>query len=361
MRLKRCLRNPILKPIANNKWESGAVFNCGAVYQGGQLHLLYRAIGEYEHYVSRLGYALGKDGINFERKDKPVFGPRKSYEKWGCEDPRITKIDDTFYLTYVALSKPAREGGGPPRTALALTKDFIHFVRLGVITPESTHDRDVVLFPEKINNQYLMLHRPLNWIEKNIRRKGEELYLKKKELIYYIGWPFIKRLSQTREKWIKWPLKEKPDYFPAKPGIWIAYSTDLKEWFGHKVVMEPKEKWESVKIGAGPPPIKTEEGWLLIYHGVGEEKGISKYSAGAALLDLKDPSKVIARLKKPILEPEKDYEMFGDVATVVFPEGAAVINRELFVYYGAADKTCSLATCNLDELIDALVKEKQTS
>lgn len=335
MELKRYKQNPILKPLKNNKWESGAVFNCGAAYKDNRIHLLYRAIGEYKDYISRLGYAVSRDGINFERKNKPIFESVKRYERWACEDPRITEIEDKFYITYVALSKPAHKGGGPPRTALASTTDFINFKRYGIITPKGADDKDTVLFPEKINGKYVMLHRPHNWTKKEVYKEKENLYLR------------------LEEKIIKWPIEEKPDYFPEKPSIWIAFSKNLKEWFGHKAIMEPQESWESVKVGAGPPPIKTDKGWLLIYHGVGK-----KYSAGAALLDLKNPSKVIARTKSPILEPKEDYEIFGDVPNVVFPEGAVVIDGELYVYYGAADKVCCLATCKLSELINSLYKEK---
>jgi len=338
MKLKKHEQNPILEPIKNNKWESGAVFNCGAVYDGGLVHLIYRAIGEYDDYISRLGYAVSKDGVNFKRNDKPIFEPVEKYEKWACEDPRITKIGDKFYITYVALSKPAHTGGGPPRTALASTTDFINFKRHGIITPKGADDRDTVLFPDKINGKYVMLHRPHNWTKKDVYEEKGKLYLK------------------VKERTIEWPIEEKPDYFPEKPSIWIASSDNLKDWLGHKVIMEPKENWESIKIGAGPPPIKTDKGWLLVYHGVGYEKDIKKYKSGAVLLNLKDPSKVIARTKKSILEPDKDYEIFGDVPNVVFPEGAIVKGNELFVYYGAADKTCCLATCNLDELVNFIYK-----
>ena len=134
--------------------------------------------------------------------------------------------------------------------------------------------------------------------------------------------------------------------------------------------MNSEREWEGIKIGAGPPPIKTEEDLLLIYHGISllsnskyrNYKGEiynSVYKVGVALLDLKDPSKVTARTKEPILEPEEDYEIFGDVPNVVFPEGAVLQDDELFVYYGAADKTCCLATCKLDELVDFLLRGKK--
>lgn len=309
MKLLRYKNNPILKPNERNWWESKAVFNPGAAYKAGRVHLLPRAIGEYEKYVSRLGHYVSTDGFNFERAiDEPIFAPQEEYEKWGCEDPRITELEGKFYITYVALSKPVKRGGGPPCTALASTKDFRSFRRYGILTPPGTDDKDTVLFPEKIEGKYAVLHRPLKWV-------GAQ-------------------------------------YGTDRPSIWIGYSDDLKGLYGHKLVMKPKQRWESAKIGSGPPPIKTREGWLLIYHGVDEN---SVYRAGAALLDLKDPSKIKSRSPYPILEPEKGYEKVGDVPNVVFPEGAVVIDDELFVYYGGADKVCCVATAHLDELLGYLL------
>ena len=331
MKLKRYEKNPVLEP--SDDWESKAVFNPAAFYWNDKVYMLYRAIGEYDKYISRIGCAISKDGFNFERLGNPVFEPKEDYEKWGVEDPRTTFIDDELYMTYVALSKrsgpPRAMFGrlgisgdrakemlaerGIPRIALAsmdpahlddpdnLSK---HFYRHGYITPANVYQRDAVLFPEKIDGKYIMLHRPRNWIG--------------------------------------------PNYGTDLPSIWIAHSKDLKKWHGHKIVMHPEQKWEEEKIGTGPPPIKTEKGWLLIYHGVDEEH---KYRAGAAILALDDPSRVIKRFPDPILEPEKNYEKNGDVPNVVFPEGAVAIKKEIFVYYGSADKFCCVATADIDEFI----------
>lgn len=310
MKLERYKDNPILKPNKANWWESQAVFNCAAVYKDGLVYLVYRAIGEYEEYISRLGLAVSRDGLNFERvSNQPIFEPQQDYERWGCEDPRLTELEGRIYLTYVAHSKPAMNGGGA-HSALASTQDLRNFKKLGIITPEGAVDRDTVLFPEKINNRYVMLHRPLNWVG--------------------------------------------PEYNTDSPSIWIAYSDDLKQWFNHKPAMKPEEKWESYKIGAGPPPIKTEYGWLLIYHGVERQKEKNIYRAGAALLDLDDPSRIISRLDEPILEPQEEYEKKGDVPEVVFPEGTVLLDERLHIYYGAADRACCLATINLKDLIDWL-------
>ena len=325
--------NPIIEPTEND-WESCATFNPAAIFDGKTIHLLYRAIGEYKNYISRVGYAVSKDGINFKRYNKPVLEPTEKYDKWGCEDPRITKIEDEFYITYTALSQHPLGKLSLPRVALASTKDFINFKKHGIITPEGTEEKDVVLFPEKIKGRYVMLHRPYNWIKKFTCKKNGKLYLKTKE-----------------DKLIEWPAEKYPDYIPEKPSIWIAYSSDLKHWSEHKVVMEPKaQSWQSEKIGAGPSPIKTDKGWLLIYHGIDKN---TVYRAGIALLDLENPGTVTARSLYPALEPKKDYEKKGDTKNTVFPEGAIIRDGRLFIYYGAADKTCCLATCKLDKLLSS--------
>lgn len=167
-----------------------------------------------------------------------------------------------------------------------------------------------MFLPEKINGNYAVIHRPSNWIGS--------------------------------------------DYYGIKaPGIWFAYYNDEHKYlYNHKFIMASEKNWESKKIGAGAPPIRTEAGWLLLYHGVDKD---SVYRAGAALLDLKEPWKVIARTPEPILEPEEDYERVGDVPNVVFPEGNFIIGDELIVIYGAADKVCCAAKIKLDEFIDYLL------
>lgn len=319
MKLKRYEGNPILRPKPDSKWEKGAVFNPAAIYYQGKVHLLYRAVGEYENYVSRIGYAISDDGFRFERISKrPVFWPRRGYEKGAIEDPRLIKIKKRIFMTYVALGVAPHQRPKPgvgmlkqiPKTALASTTNFKKWQRHGSLTPEGADDRDAVLFSEKINNKFVLIHRPHNWIGRQ--------------------------------------------YGTMAPAIWIAYSRNLRKWYSHNLLMTPQEKWEETKIGVGPPPLKTEVGWLLIYHGR-DRKGI--YRVGAALLDLKDPEKIIARTKEPILEPEKDYEKKGDIPNVVFPEGIVLIDDKLFVYYGAADKVCGVATISLNKFLDYLLSE----
>lgn len=324
--LKRYEGNPILKPNPKNWWESAGRFNPGACYKDGKVHLFPRVIGERQDYISRIGHYISKDGGFHFKLAYPgsIFGPGKQYDRWACEDPRVTEINGMFYFTYVALSKPARQGGGPPTIALLSTKNFRKFNRHGLITPRLSDNRDAVIFPEKIGGKFIMLHRPLRWTKEWMGRDEKDKFRVKIPCSY--------------------------EELPQKPAIWIAYSYDLKHWFEHKVLMQSREWWEENKIGAGAPPIKTWAGWLIIYHGVAS----GCYRVGATLLDLKNPSKVIGRTKEPILEPEERYERVGHTDNVIFPGGNIVIKGKLLVYYGAADEVIGLATCFLDELLGKL-------
>ena len=325
-RLKRHPANPILSPDPDRVWESGAVFNCGAtVADDGRVYLLYRAIPQgyrlnlsgrgYDNYISSVGCAVSEDGVRFRRFEEPVLKPDDHFDRFGCEDPRVTRLQfdgDTRYLiTYTALSAPAFSGYGN-RVALASTGDFRTFRKHGVIIPD-VNDKDAVFFPEPVGGRIALLHRIMPDIQ----------------IVYFEDFEQILNPPE---------------------GFWPRYLERLDEY----TVMRPRPGWESAKIGAGPPPIKTGEGWLLIYHGVDENH---VYRAGAALLDLDDPRRVIARSPYPILEPMEPYEREGDVPNVVFPEGAIVVDGDLYVYYGGADKVCCLATASLSELVDWLLSE----
>lgn len=336
--LKRAKENPILSPNKKIEWESEAVFNPGVTLVDDKVYFIYRAVGEYDTYISRIGLAISSDGINFERINKtPIIEPREDYDRWACEDPRITKIGDTFYITYVALSQRIKNGGKPTydtihnlnsQTALVTTKDFVVFERQGIITPKNSDDRDVVLLPEKIDDRFVILHRPHRWCKnwfENPKAKEVDVIMP--------------------------PFEE----LPQRPAVWISYSSDLKNWSDHTVLIRSTHENDE-KTGPGAPPIKTDAGWIFLYHHV--EKNIEGkiiYTAKVALLDLENPSKIIAKIPYPILEPKESYEVSGDVDNVVFPTGAFVKNDTLFVYYGAADKYCGLATIALHEIINELL------
>ncbi len=290
MRLKRYEGNPILRPKQENNWESRSVYNPGVIYSDGLFHLLYRGMGV--DGISRIGYAVSSDGFDFFRFDKPVFTPKLILEPKGCEDPRLVKIEQRFYMTYTAYSEKG------VRIGIAYTKNFVIWKRLEPNWPEE-NNKDAVLFPEKIDGRYVLFNRPTT------------------------GVPMC---------------------------IWIAYSDNLINWYDHKEVMAPlgEETWEGGKIGAGSPPIKTEKGWLLIYHGV-DSRGV--YRLGVSMFDLDDPSKMIHRHSEPIFEPEEDYEVFGEIPRVVFGTGICEVNDKYYIYYGAADKVVSVAIADKNEIL----------
>lgn len=310
--LARSEKNPIIVPIKEHEWESQATFNPAAVYEGGKVHILYRALSDDN--TSVIGYASSPDGATIdERLSDPIYTPREDFERKnipggnsGCEDPRVTKIGDTLYMCYTAFS-----GDEPPRVAFTSIniKDFLahkwNWAKPVLISPPGVDDKDAAVFPRKINGKYVFLH-----------RLGSE--------------------------------------------IWIDSVDDLNfkdgKVLGGKVLMYPRETaWDSKRIGIAGPPIETKYGWLLLYHGI--SKRTNHYAVRAALLDLKDPSKVLYRTHDPLLEPKMPYERQGVISNVVFPCGAVIVKKRLFVYYGGADKVVGVASIDLDLLISGLVHE----
>ncbi len=334
MKLTRYEGNPILSPNPANAWEDLAVFNPAAWYDEdkGQVLLLYRAAESHPEYKCYFGLATSEDGYNFERvSDKPALSP--SEDGWDAstiQDPRMVKIGQYYYITYAARVFPFGQFWMPkdqqykppicpddfPRairtnatsTGLLLTKDFKTYIRAGRITDPTLDDRDVVLFPEKIGGKYVMMHRPLEWVG--------------------------------------------PEYGTEHAAAWISKADDLLGFRKSKLLIRAKHDWEANKLGMNTPPIKTEHGWLTLYHAVGTDK---RYRIGALLLDLEDPSRVLHRTADWIIQAETDYEVDGYYHGCVFPCGKVVIDSKLFVYYGAADKYVALATCELSELFDYLL------
>ncbi|OGM94292.1 hypothetical protein A2524_00805 [Candidatus Wolfebacteria bacterium RIFOXYD12_FULL_48_21] len=303
----RYKKNPILEPIKEHAWENKAVFNPTAVEIGGKIHIIYRAMGDDD--TSVLGYACSKDGMKItERVDHPIYVPRESFEKKthpgnsGCEDPRITQIDDMLYMFYTAY-----DGTHSPAVAATSisTADFLkknwNWSWPAIITPATVDDKDSCLFPEKIGDNYLVFHR-------------------------------------THEHICLDPIKS------------LDFDTNKIDTFT-PIIGPRRGMWDGRKVGIASVPIKTTKGWLLLYHGVSEE-GI--YRVGALLLDLHDPMIVLARTTDYIFAPETDYEKNGIIPNVVFPCGSTVNGKKLFIYYGGADKVVGVATANIDEIVDAL-------
>ena len=251
--------------------------------------------GTYLTSISHLRLARSKDGINFEIDNIPSIGPENEYETFGLEDPRISLIDGRYYINYV--------GVGPfgVTTCLASTKDFQTFERHGIIF--SPDNKDVVIFPERVEGKYYALHRPVSTLF-------------------------------------------------GKQEIWIAESPDLFCWGNHRYLMGPRTGcWDEIKIGASAVPFRIEQGWLEVYHGVDRK---NRYCLGAVLLDSQEPWKVISRTKRPIFEPEADYEVYGFFGNVVFSCGLLCEDSTLKIYYGAADTLICYAELSLEETIEAL-------
>jgi len=255
-----------------------------------------------EIYLTSLSHfrvARSTDGFNFKIDDKPSIFPTEYYESYGIEDPRITKIGDTYYINYTAVSHFG------VTVALITTKDFKCFTKHGVILPPE--NKNVAIFPEKINGKYMMLHRP----------------------------------STTGL---------------GNQHIWVGSSPDMLHFGDHKPVFSKRpHSWDNVRVGAGAVPIKTSEGWLEIYHGVNSKLG---YCLGAILLDLNEPWRVLARSKYPFLIPETEYERNGFYNNVVFTCGALTFydngRHVVNVYYGAADQHTCRADIFCDDILASL-------
>ena len=245
--------------------------------------------------LSHLRLARSDDGRHFRFDDEPAIFPSTPYEAFGCEDPRITLIDGTYYVCYTAVSERG------VCVAMASTDDFVTFRRHGLIFPP--YQKDVCLFPQKVNGMYVCRHRPY-----------------------------------------------KNEFNDAS--IWTAYSPDLHCWGGHELTLAPTPgTWEAGRVGCGAPPIRTDEGWLEIYHAA--DAG-GTYHLGAMLSDLDQPHRVLTRSSKPVLGPQADYELQGIYANCVFSNGLIVDDDgTMTVYYGAADRICAAAVTTVDEMVSA--------
>jgi len=293
-----------LNPILTAKswpYPVNSVFNAGAtILKDGITLLLCRV--EDRSGLSHFCAARSINGVdNWEIDSKPTLLPdflNFPEERWGIEDPRITFVPELnkYVIVYTAYT---RDG---PGVALALTDDFIEFERYGVIMPPD--DKDAALLPNRINNQWALIHRPIS---------------------------------------------------APRAHMWISYSPDLKNWGKHILMMNARKGawWDANKIGLSPPPIKTEEGWLVIYHGVKISCSGCIYRLGLALFSLNDPSIIIKRSRDWFFAPEESYELNGDVSNVVFPCGYT-IGRDgdaINIYYGAADTSIALATGSIKKML----------
>jgi len=347
MNLFRSEKNPIIKPEdvkpSRPDFKVVSVFNCGVVRFNQEILLLTRVaetpvnnnpqkvltplldpkscklvIKEFNkadssidfsdprairtpgmHYLTSISHfrvARSKNGIDFEVEKKPAMFPENEYERFGIEDPRITRIGGKYFICYSAVSDVTGISVG-----LASTTDFIEFTRQGMLfMPDN---KDVSIFPDKINGKYYALSRPAS------------------------------------------------DAFEIRD-MWISESTDLLHWGNHIRLMGTREgHWDNERIGCGAVPFRIEEGWMEIYHGASID---NRYCLGAVLLDADNPHKIIARSEKPIIAPEMDYELNGFFGNVIFTCGVLYEEGRVRIYYGAADTCIAYAEIRLSDLLNQL-------
>ena len=322
---------PVLEPTPGVAWASGAVFNPGAALDAdGTLRLLARGVPAghrrvqvehadphepalgFERYVSALGLATRQPDGAFALAPEPAIAPSAGYDRFGCEDARVTRLGGRWWVTYTALSEPAATADAGVGIALASTADWETFERHGRIGP-AVRDKDAALFSERVGGRIAMLHR--------IAPDVQVVFFEDEGQMTAPGARFwereLARLDQA-------------------------------------TVLRPERPWEGKKVGAGPPPIWTPEGWLLVYHAA---DAAHVYRAGLALLDPDEPRRVIARTRRPVLAPERPWEVGGDVPNVVFPQGAVVEDGELHLYYGGGDRVVGHAWAPLADALALLADE----
>ena len=317
------------------------MLNPGVYQDGDNVHIFYRAINK--DHESSIGYARLKGPTEVvERWDKPIINREFDYEKKGVEDPRIVKIDNTFYMTYVA------HDGKNAVTAYATSNDLKHFEKRGIVTPQiSYHEIKEIFAGSRLKDAYRIYS---SFYEEEA---GQDVFLWEKDVTFF-------------------PEKIKGRYallHRTLPDIQIAYFDDFSElsskafWTNHFenlavfVVLENKHWFETRHIGGGAPPIKINDGWLLIFHAVEATNYGRVYHASAALLDYDNPLLVTGRLHEPLFSPTEEWEKSGFVSNVVFPTGTAIFSDKLYIYYGAADTRVAVAEVKIEELVQELKKQ----
>jgi predicted GH43/DUF377 family glycosyl hydrolase len=326
-------------------FENEGVLNPAVQQEGDSIHLFYRAVSKGNY--SSIGYSKLKGPLAVEERfDVPVLFPQVEYESHGVEDPRITKIEDEYYMSYTAFDGVNAMG------TLALSKDLVHFEKYGIIVPQVTYDEfkhlvgfvaDINVKYERYNNRNNLLTIPdkkiLVW-DKNLiffprRIRGHLFFLHRiKPDIQIVGVKALEELTKD---------------------FWDQYLIHIRE----NIVISSKYDHEASYVGGGCPPIETEAGWLIIYHGVYDTPKGFVYNACAALLDLDNPQTELSRLPYALFSPEYQWELNGEVNNVCFPTGTALFEDTLYIYYGAADERIACASLSLSALTAELVKNIQ--
>ena len=350
---KRSKKNPILKPNQKHTWESVKVYNPGGVFHEGKYHLFYRAVGKGENWRSSIGYAVSKDGENFKRFPKPLLDrdPSNPHELRGFEDPRITKIDDTFYMVYAIYD------GNVPLLHISTSKDLRNWTKGQKALKKFNFTKQGGVFVRWKNGKAIETNIP-----KNPERKG---------------WSKSGGIFPEKIKGKYWML-----FNEFK--IWFATSKDGINWKTpkRKPFLGPRidtNYFDNIFVEMGPPPIKTEKGWLVLYHGVNDA---IQYNLGFILLDLKNPKKILYRSEKPIFGPKEKYELSGIVDVipgavklleqnkekelkellkkavkegfmpqVTFTPSAILKDGKIRIYYGAGDQYICTAVASLEDIL----------
>ncbi|HLF53081.1 pesticidal protein Cry7Aa [Flavobacterium sp.] len=328
----------ILLNKTSHSFENEGVLNPAVIREGNSVHVFYRAVRKGNY--STIGYCQLDGPLTIrERYTTPVLVPQFDYESQGVEDPRIVKIDDLYYMTYTSYDGVNALG------TLATSTDLKNFERKGIIVAKVVSDEfeRLAKFSGEVNPKYFRHARHF--------KPEEKIFLWDKNVIFF---PrrindklfFLHRIRPGIQIVSINDLKELTKEF------WVEYYLNLHEY----IVLDPiHDGHEASYIGGGCPPIETEHGWLLIYHGVHDTINGYVYSACAALLDLDNPQKEIARLPYALFQPEYEWEIHGVVDNVVFPTGTALFDDTLYIYYGAADKHIACASVSLSELLKELM------
>jgi len=337
----RVKKEGVVLSKTNLEFENEGVLNPAALREGNHVHIFYRAVSKGN--FSTIGYCLLEGPLTLKYRDaQPVLVAEFEYELHGLEDPRLVKIEDTYYLTYTAYD------GNNALGALAISTDLKHWEKLGIIVPQITYNEFKEL--TQLNVSSSSIYARYNDYGGILRHNESNDLVWDKNLVF-----FPRRINGQ----LSFLHRIKPDIqivvainsiSELTPDFWELYLTHLNE----HIVLTPKYEHEASYVGGGCPPIETKIGWLIIYHGVQDTISGYVYSACAALLDLNNPQIEIARLPYPIFKPEFSWELKGEVDNVCFPTGAVLFDDTLYIYYGAADERIACASLNINELLHEL-------
>ncbi len=323
-------------------FESDGVLNPAVIKEGNDIHIFYRAVAKGN--FSTMGYCkLNSAHKVVERSDMPILFPQADYESQGVEDPRIVKIESTYYLTYTAYDGVNALG------ALATSEDLVHWVKQGIVTPQVVFTDFMHLAETKgpLNEKYSRYNSNRGIAEK----LGKKVLLWDKNIVFFPRkinnkFYFLHRIKPDIQ------IVAFSDFLELTPEFWQNYFMSFQSC----VVIAPKFEHEISYLGGGAPPIETKEGWLLVYHGVHDSVNGFVYCACVSLLNLEHPETEIARLPYPLFFPELTWELNGEVNNVCFPTGTTLEGDTLYIYYGAADARIAYASVSLSELLTELSK-----